>query len=220
MRCARCGRLLSADNAEIVDRSYLCRDCARAVRMDSFMDLNAAIIEDIRQTMMAMDELEFSNNDITCSSCGMTLKEFEESSRLGCLSCYNAFANEIGKRLLKMYGDESYCGREPGTRIDYDYLDSGVTGGGDEDRIVPEEDELPFVPVNGGQGDQAAGTPEQPNAQEHKDITERIAKSDLGMLSDDQLRQALKKAISKEDYKLAARIRDELNSRKGGSDDE
>ena len=111
--------------------------------------------------------------------------------------------------MLRLYGDEEFQGREPGAKIDYDYMDPayGIGSGGSLDTA-------------GAGKDKATKEKEASKDPSHKDITERIAKSDFGALSDEQLTTALQKAIEKEDYPLAARIRDELNSRKGGTDNE
>ena len=39
---------------------------------------------------------DFGNSTLTCPKCGMTLREFENEGRVGCIECYNTF-NEIGR---------------------------------------------------------------------------------------------------------------------------
>ena len=46
---------------------------------------------------------------------------------------------------------------------------------------------------------------------------DKIRKADLGMVPDDDLEEAMKTAAEAEDYVLAAKIRDEIRSRKGGN---
>jgi len=187
MRCSRCGRQIPNNNFTRINGSYFCNDCAADMGF-SFFNMNFNSMDGIKQALSAMEELEFANNEITCSNCGMTLREFENTGKLGCISCFNAFGNEIGKRLLRLYGSEEYMGRLPGEPIEYEY---------DKETVSPAKP--------------ASHTKEAPV----KDITDRIAKADFGTLSDEMLKDALDKAVAKEDYTLAARLRDEINSRKG-----
>ncbi len=187
MRCSRCGRQIPNNNFTRINGSYFCNDCAADMGF-SFFNMNFSSMDGIKQALNAMEELEFANNEITCNNCGMTLREFENTGKLGCISCFNAFGNEIGKRMLRLYGSEEYMGRQPGEAIEYEY---------DKENIQEAKPKT----AKGGVAS--------------KDITDRIAKADFGTLSDEMLKDALEKAIAKEDYALAARLRDEINSRKG-----
>ena len=187
MRCSRCGRQIPNNNFTRINGSYFCNDCAADMGF-SFFNMNFNSMDGIKQALSAMEELEFANNEITCNNCGMTLREFENTGKLGCISCFNAFGNEIGKRMLRLYGSEEYMGRRPGEAIEYEY--------DKEDIQAPK-------PKTAGKESAT------------KDITDRIAKADFGTLSDEMLKDALEKAIAKEDYTLAARLRDEINSSKG-----
>ena len=190
MRCSRCGRQIPNNNFTRINGSYFCNDCAADMGF-SFFNMNFNSMDGIKQALSAMEELEFANNAVTCSNCGMTMREFENTGKLGCISCFNAFGSEIGKRMLRLYGSEEYLGRQPGEPIEYDYDKAEVT----------EASEPEAEPAK--------------HTQESKDMIDRIAKSDFGTLSDEMLKDALDKAIAKEDYTLAARLRDEINSRKG-----
>ena len=127
----------------------------------------------------------------------MTLREFENTGKLGCISCFNAFGNEINNRMLRLYGSEEYMGRQPGETIAYEYDDGVKTETSVPAETVPDRKE-----------------------EKSKDMVDRIKKADFGTLSDEQLQEAMKKAVEKEDFALAARLRDELNSRKGEGDNE
>ena len=48
-----------------------------------------------------------------------------------------------------------------------------------------------------------------------KSIYEKLLKADLGMVDDDDLHEAMLQAAAAEDYVFAAKLRDELKSRKG-----
>ena len=197
MRCSRCGRQIPNNNFTRINSSYFCNDCAADMGF-SFFNMNFNALDGIKQALSAMEDLDFANNQVTCSNCGMTLREFENTGKLGCISCFNAFSNEINKRMLRLYGSEEYMGRQPGETIAYEY----------DDGVKTEAD----IPAEAKADIKAEEKP--------KDMVDRIKKADFGTLSDEQLQDAMKKAIEKEDFALAARIRDELNSRKGEGDNE
>ena len=49
------------------------------------------------------------------------------------------------------------------------------------------------------------------------EMLEKLAKADLGMLSDEELKNGIKLAAENEDYVLASKLRDELKGRNGGN---
>lgn len=199
MRCSRCGRQIPNNNFTRINSSYFCNDCAADMGF-SFFNMNFNSLDGIKQALNAMEDLDFANKQVTCSNCGMTLREFENTGKLGCISCFNAFGNEINKRMLRLYGSEEYMGRQPGESIEYEY----------DDGVKSEGTSSVDSPVMAGRAEE--GKP--------KDMVDRIKKADFGTLSDEQLQEAMKKAVEKEDFALAARIRDELNSRKGEGSNE
>ena len=191
MRCSRCGRQIPNNNFTRINGSYFCNDCAADMGF-SFFNMNFNSLDGLQQALKAMDSLDFANNVVECNNCGTTLKDFEATGKLGCISCFNTFSNEISKRMLKQFGSEEFAGRLPGEPLEYDF------------------DEMPEAGVR----------KEIPEEKPKKDITDRIAKADFGTLSDEQLQEALAKAVEKEDFALAARLRDEINSRKGDGSNE
>lgn len=50
---------------------------------------------------------------VICTSCGMTLAEFEKSGYVGCEFCYSAFGKETDERLSKMRQGSSHVGKWP-----------------------------------------------------------------------------------------------------------
>ena len=50
-----------------------------------------------------------------CLTCGLTLTEFEETGRLGCYDCYNAFSDYLNIILQKIH----YCDSHKGKQLDY-----------------------------------------------------------------------------------------------------
>ena len=58
----------------------------------------------------------------------------------------------------------------------------------------------------------------EPSKKEKTDLLEKLRKADLGTVPDDMLEEGMQKAVKAEDYELAATLRDELKSRKGGNE--
>ena len=107
----------------------------------SFFNMNFNALDGIKQALSAMEDLDFANNQVTCSNCGMTLREFENTGKLGCISCFNAFGNEINNRMLRLYGSEEYMGRQPGETIAYEYDDGVKTETSVPAETVPDRKE-------------------------------------------------------------------------------
>ena len=191
MRCSRCGRQIPNNNFTRINGAYFCNDCAADMGF-SFFNMNFNSLDGLQQALHAMNELDFANNAVTCSNCGMTLSEFENTGKLGCITCFNTFGNEVAKRMFRLYGSNEYMGTKPGERIEYEFDDAS----GEEMQILEKK------------------APEKKT----EDLADHMAKADLGTVSDEKLEQALKEAIAKEDFVLAARLRDEIRSRKGGKD--
>ena len=49
-----------------------------------------------------------------CPDCGMTYDEFRKIGRLGCSSCYQAFAKPLKRLLKRIHGADHHTGRSPG----------------------------------------------------------------------------------------------------------
>ncbi|MBT6148710.1 MAG: hypothetical protein HN712_16645 [Gemmatimonadetes bacterium] len=49
-----------------------------------------------------------------CPDCGMTYDEFRKLGRLGCSSCYTAFAKPLRRLLKRIHGADHHVGRVPG----------------------------------------------------------------------------------------------------------
>ena len=49
-----------------------------------------------------------------CPDCKMTYDEFRKVGRLGCPSCYRAFAKPLKRLLKRIHGSDHHVGREPG----------------------------------------------------------------------------------------------------------
>ena len=220
MRCARCGVELTNKIIKINDVPY-CENCARIMGYGKFLRspeemLGSAFspFDEIASTIMQMNELDFGNSALSCPKCGMTLRDFEKRGRLGCIECYNTFNDYIVKEMFKQQGESTYGGRLPGQsaemkNIKTDALPEAKREETSEAKAEPETKESSEVK-------------ESANAAESESVSsaemlEKLAKADLGMLSDEELKNGIKLAAENEDYVLASKLRDELKGRNGGN---
>ena len=221
MRCERCGKELTNRIIKINGVTY-CDNCARLMGYDRFLrepsDLMGnpfAPLDQIASSLMQMSELDFGNSTLTCPKCGMSLREFENEGRVGCIECYNTFNENIIREMFKQQGNSEYAGRLPAQSADTDaetkeipQIKKTAKPGIETVKMDPSANK-----ATGKEETKAASVKEE----EKGGLTiEQLAKADLGMLSDDDLEKGIKIAAEAEEYKLASRLRDELKGRKDG----
>ena len=218
MRCERCGKELTNRIIKINGVTY-CENCARLMGYDRFLKDPSDFLgnpfsqlDEIASSLMQMNELDFGNSTLTCPKCGMTLREFENEGRVGCIECYNTFNDNIVREMFKQQGNSEYAGRLPAQSADTDAKTSDVPQ--NKKAAAPKTIEM-----------DVADKPEKPVNEEKAPARktgkggltlEQLMKADLGMLSDEDLEKGIKVAAEAEEYKLASRLRDELKGRKDG----
>ena len=221
MRCARCGVELTNKIIKINDVPY-CENCARIMGYGKFLRspeemLGSAFspFDEIANSIMQMNELDFGNSALSCPKCGMTLRDFERKGRLGCIECYNTFNDYIVKEMFKQQGESTYGGRMPAQFAEL--------SGEENEQPAPSKKEALAEKAPVKEEAKESGNEAEPAAEESADLKalalEKLAKlekADLGMLSDEDLQTAIKLAADNEDYILASKLRDELKGRKEG----
>ena len=216
MRCERCGKELTNRIIKINGITY-CENCARLMGYDRFLrdpsDLMGnpfAPLDQIATSLMQMSELDFGNSTLTCPKCGMTLREFENEGRVGCIECYNTFNDNIVREMFKQQGNSEYAGRIPAQSADTDAKTQDIPQ--IKKASKPAADEAKT------EAPKAAAQESAPAEKSGKgELTlDQLMKADLGMLSDEELEKGIKVAADAEEYKLASRLRDELKDRKDG----
>ena len=132
MRCERCGKELTNRIIKINGITY-CENCARMMGYDRFLrdpsDIMGnpfAPLDQIASSLMQMSELDFGNSTLTCPKCGMTLREFENEGRVGCIECYNTFNDNIIREMFKQQGNSEYAGRLPAQSAETDVTTEDV----------------------------------------------------------------------------------------------
>lgn len=101
MRCDRCGKPSVYHSTLIVNgvsqSTNLCRDCA--IKEGVFTTEPTSLFDDMFSAFA--DFLPFEKvQDIVCPVCKTSLREFKNSSLLGCPNCYDTFREEI-KNIIK-----------------------------------------------------------------------------------------------------------------------
>lgn len=220
MRCARCGVELTNKIIKINDVPY-CENCARIMGYGKFLRspeemLGSAFspFDEIASTIMQMNELDFGNSALSCPKCGMTLRDFEKRGRLGCIECYNTFNDYIVKEMFKQQGESTYGGRLPGQSAEMKNIKTDALPEAKKEETSEAKAEL--------EAKESSEVKEPANAAESGSVSsadklEKLAKADLGMLSDEELKNGIKLAAENEDYVLASKLRDELKGRNGGN---
>ena len=212
MRCERCGAPLG-NKIIRYNGMLLCEKCARDLRVEDpfrgsvadLFDQSFSILGELSNAIMTGgNELDFANanTQIRCPRCRTTLRDVETNGAVGCIECYNTFNETILKDILKRQGSSEYKGRKPGTRAEIE--ESGET---ELEPKTPDKRAAAAKPE--------PEKKEDPKPSSKADLLEKIKKADLGTVSDDDLKEAMMLAAKNEDYDLAARLRDELKSRKG-----
>lgn len=213
MRCARCGAEVTNKIIKINGVIY-CEDCVKELGYDRYLQnpeelLGAAFapLDEIASSFAKMAELDFGNSALACPKCGLTLREFENNGRVGCIECYNTFGELVVKEMFRQQGADEYGGRAPGQGlIESDDITEEVEDGAEEVKEIPATAES-----------EEADKKEEPAKNDESDEKklEKLSKADIGMLTDEELTEGIKLATKLEDYPLAIRFRDELKGRKG-----
>ena len=222
MRCERCGRELTNKIIRINGVTY-CENCARMMGYDRFLKDPSDLLgnpfsplDQIASSLMQMSELDFGNSSLTCPKCGMTLREFENDGRVGCIECYNTFNDNIIREMFKQQGNSEYAGRLPGQSAEVDAESAEVK------RVTKKPAKMENDIVMNTDTPKAETVKEETAPKEDKKpekgglTIDQLKKADLGMLSDEDLEKGIKLAAEVEEYVLASKLRDELKGRKEG----
>ncbi len=220
MRCERCGKELTNRIIKINGVTY-CDNCARIMGYDRYLrdpaDLLGnpfAPLDQIATSLLQMNELDFGNSTLKCPKCGMTLREFENEGRVGCIECYNTFNENIVREMFKQQGNSEYAGRLPNQAADVDVTSDEVIM---KRKLSQALTQVPDAPVKTEEKTEKKEEKKPEIKPENGALTiDQLKKADLGMLSDEDLEKGIKLAAEVEEYILASKLRDELKGRKEG----
>lgn len=96
---------------------HLCEQCAKEKQINvelpfSFSDVLSALSEGL-EAISAAAARHDDTPSARCSSCGLTLREFTKSGRLGCQHCYEAFAEPLRDIIRSVQKAPHHTGKVP-----------------------------------------------------------------------------------------------------------
>ncbi|MCR5617591.1 MAG: hypothetical protein K6F83_04820 [Clostridiales bacterium] len=209
MRCDKCGKPIG-NHLIRINGMTLCEDCARemgineaALASSAFRLLDNELTSFLPPIMR--EQLEFSptRSQIKCPKCGTSLKEFETSGNLGCIECYNTFNEAIMRLLMRLQANTHYRGRAPGI------LSEPITASREMKEV--DVDEI----GSKAESEEAQAPSHEKESPSDENRLLKFANADIGMLTNQDLKEAIRLAVASEEYLLAAKFRDELNGREG-----
>jgi len=118
MLCEMCGKNQATAFVTLVvndkvKKMHLCESCAA----ESGLDGNHPVsITDVLLGLGGEKEMSAELSHKTCPRCHMRFTDFKKTSRLGCQTCYQAFAEEIAPLLESMHKGQQHVGKTP-TRV-------------------------------------------------------------------------------------------------------
>lgn len=198
---------------------HLCEDCAQDNPILQFKDKlgKDLSIGDILSGILsnyAKNIVPKNAKEAVCERCGMSLSQMISKGRLGCPECYNAFSEVIDKNLKTVQGAVAHQGKEPMNAVKLPYAPRALEEAETEDDQensdvesgVAEADMIVKKTASGKTA--AAKRKSKPAAASSKG-------AEIGKLKDE-----MREAAAREDYALAAKLRDRIHAMEEGRTDE
>ena len=88
----------------------LCEGCSKE---KGVQDPTGFALADLLLGIGAAEEIEKGGSSTRCPVCGFTQADFKKTGRLGCSSCYVAFADGLNSLLKAMHKGTSHVGKLP-----------------------------------------------------------------------------------------------------------
>ena len=117
-KCDQCGaraavvHLTQVVNNEITT-SHLCEECAAEKGLEANGPPPNLPLADFLATMGGDEPSSTGtlNEDLVCSFCGLTARDFKEVGRLGCPQCYTTFESHLRSLLRRVHGGTQHVGK-------------------------------------------------------------------------------------------------------------
>lgn len=115
MMCEMCGKnqattFLTLMVNDQVKKMHLCEPCAAESGLDGAHPIS---ITDVLLGLGGKKETSAELSPPTCPRCHMRFTDFKKTSRLGCQTCYEAFAAEMEPLLEAMHRGKQHVGKTP-----------------------------------------------------------------------------------------------------------
>lgn len=88
---------------------HLCQDCMKKMQ-NSFAQGD---VQSFLSSLLSLLSAAPKAPQLTCSGCGLTYQEFQQTGKLGCAQCYHDFADELRPLLQRIHGRSEHAGRMP-----------------------------------------------------------------------------------------------------------
>ena len=88
----------------------LCEGCSKE---KGVQDPTGFALADLLLGIGAAEEIEKGGSSTSCPVCGFTQADFKKTGRLGCSSCYIAFAEGLNSLLKAMHKGTAHVGKLP-----------------------------------------------------------------------------------------------------------
>lgn len=116
-KCQRCTKAAVLHITELLEGEskalHLCESCAQ----DYLTSVPVGAAEDDLEDDDLVDDSaiaeDFDDDTGSCTSCGITFREFRKQGRLGCPHCYAVFTTELQPLLENIHGDSEHVGKCP-----------------------------------------------------------------------------------------------------------
>jgi len=116
MLCERCHKRqatvylqqdINGEKAEL----HLCMECA--TKMEDHFSMDDMLQTLIATFYQAKPQAREQRRTLVCPSCGLSLEEFRQTGRLGCVQCYDTFSRELAEVFKNIQGSDRHEGKTP-----------------------------------------------------------------------------------------------------------
>ena len=104
--------------AQVIDNQrqekWLCGECAKAYGAIALPNEKQFSFQDLLTGLLSHNYFnEVQPQDLSCTNCGMTYREFESAGKFGCADCYGAFSARLEPLLRRIHGASNHNGKLP-----------------------------------------------------------------------------------------------------------
>ncbi len=126
MRCERCNEREAVVSYSTIDGNemtemHICQQCLQQLLSEELVHplFQEPNLNSLFQQILNLFESENVEDieDESCPECGTTLRDFKETSLLGCSHCYETFYEELLEALPRMQGATTHRGNRSDTTV-------------------------------------------------------------------------------------------------------
>lgn len=118
--------LTTIENNSVVQK-HLCEQCAAERGVETSVATPKHPLGEFLQAVQ-QQTVPASTEAGTCAFCGLTMKDFRATGRMGCARCYTTFESSMRELLRRVHGGPRHIGRAYRAPADETVEKSGVLG--------------------------------------------------------------------------------------------